>query len=85
MSAERSTTGKSHATAWTVSVLAAPLLYLLTLPPLVIATGTRHARGVARADFMEPYLVPWQWVARNTPLQPLMSDYYEWWMEVLMP
>lgn len=85
MSAERSTTGRSHAAAWTVSVLAAPLLYLLTLPPLVIATGTPHRHGVQVAEGLKPYCLPWGWLAKNTPMHSVMADYYEWWMEALLP
>ena len=40
MSADRS--AKSRATAWTLAIIAVPVLYVLTLPPLVIFLGDHH-------------------------------------------
>ena len=76
MSAARSS--KSHATAWTLSILAVPVLYMLSCPPFRILV-------VEHSEYPFPswawqVLSPYDWVRANTPLHRSLVDYEEFWM-----
>ncbi len=74
MSAARS--GKSHAAAWTLSILAVPVLYLLSVPPLCYGR-------VLPAGWVAPYAAPFEWLGNNTVLGKLLGPYNSWWLDRL--
>jgi hypothetical protein len=78
MSSEQS--GKSHAVAWMFSILAVPVLYFLSGPPLyILATGHRTTSAVPFPRWLEVYAVPGNWLCEQIPSlgKPLMA-YEEW-------
>jgi hypothetical protein len=78
--------GGPHAFIWAlVVIVAAPVLYLITYPPLKVVTGTRHINGVKTADYLSSYSQPWHWMIDTTPFQPSMATYYQWWVDALEP
>ena len=70
---------KSHAVAWTLSILAAPLLYVLTAPPLYLLVVGKGYNPPPL--WMEWYLWPLECL-EGTPLSPLMNDYSQWWLSM---
>jgi hypothetical protein len=79
MSAERS--GKSHATAWALSILAVPVLYLLSVSPLAIL-----ARGTPRTPppgWLTLYGRPYVWIWQHTWLGRPLEAYDRWWIELV--
>lgn len=71
MSGERSR--KSHALAWALSVLAVPVLYLLSVPPLEMDS---YRRGPT--PWMHWYGKPYTWLEEHTPLQKPLDVYRIW-------
>ena len=67
MTAERSS--KSHAMAWTLSLLTVPVLYVLSGPWVL---------GYAPIPWGVRYFAPYEWLARNTPLGHLLWRYFDW-------
>src|SRR4051812_17905797 len=65
---------KSRAVKWIVIILSVPLVYLLSVPPLVLATLTSPANpkeGEANDSLQSPWLMrfyasPYDWVASKT-------------------
>ena len=86
--------GKSHAAAWAVALLiAVPLLYLLSVPPLV-----RYSEHSASSDHVivvqkirlypvSPtlyyYHVPYKWLAEHTVLETPLDAYMAFWIPPL--
>jgi hypothetical protein len=68
----------SHAAAWTLSVVAVPVVYLLSVAPLDILT--RDSPVDPPPDWLQVYAVPAIWVCNNTPLKGPLEKYYEWCM-----
>lgn len=72
------TKAKSHAVAWTLALLALPLLYLLSFPPLsqcLILTN----RG---DSWLASYSAPYRWLEKRTPLKTALHGYDKWWQHV---
>jgi hypothetical protein len=76
MGEERS--GKSHAMAWTLSVLGLPLLYLLSVAPLSLLTMRSHPRAL-QPDWLMKYKAPENWIRDNTFLEAPLAAYETWW------
>jgi hypothetical protein len=80
---ERSS-GKSHALAWTLSILVVPVLYLLSVPPLgaVLPAVTLGGKGPPRYQvYALQYREPWVWLAdqtRDTFVGDAMRSYDRW-------
>jgi hypothetical protein len=75
MSAERSST--SHATAWTLALLAAPVIYVLTLP-IVVWGWSMTARSTRPPPaWLQAYVAPAEWLTK-TPLKKPMEMYFAW-------
>ena len=70
--------GKSHAVAWVVLLLAVPVLYLLSCTPLVILIRGRPS--TPPPQWLELYTTPAQWVYENTPLKGPLTRYSLWWL-----
>jgi hypothetical protein len=82
MSTERS--GKSLATAWTLAILAVPVLYLLSVPPLVF--GSAKARWRVRSwALMDAYAAPSNWLYDHTPMKKPLGAYTKWWHDLIRP
>ena len=73
MSAERSS--NSHAVAWMLSLLAVPVLYLLSVPwvMLIQFKGAPLLGGMSR-----PYCAPFDWLHDRTPLRAPLEAYWNW-------
>jgi hypothetical protein len=76
MSAERS--DKSHAMAWTLSILSALVLYVLSIGPVDgLITNSANPR---QADGWFPlFYRPIFWLTDNTPLEKVEIEYRAWW------
>jgi hypothetical protein len=86
MSAGRA--GKSHATAWTLVILAVPVLYLVTEPPITCFCGTTTevtmksgytSFSVADPRWVHFFHLPYAWITANTPLKDVLDLYTTWW------
>jgi hypothetical protein len=73
--------GKSHAMAWALSVILVPVLYLLSVPPVVCFTYRAYSTDLSVLQWLGLYQAPYGWMARETPLRHPMEQYYEWWMK----
>lgn len=70
---------RSHATAWTFALLLAlPLLYLLSVPPVVIFT-LKPRGSLPFPRFLKLYTTPYDWLHDHTPLEDPLHDYFGWW------
>lgn len=83
MSAEaRSGSGSvssSHALAWgVVALVALPLVYLLSVPPL-LSCSLRS--DVLPMNWVEWYGKPYDWLFEHTPLQGPLLRYADWWLD----
>jgi hypothetical protein len=76
MNSERS--GKSHATAWVLSILAAPVLYLLSVAPLACS----HAHGEG-PPWLIRYCFPAKWIADHTVLERPLRAYSSFWEKMM--
>jgi hypothetical protein len=66
---------------WALGLLAAPVLYVLTAPPIVWGLDTRWGTRthVGVPDWMDSYLVPFRWLYQREMLKPLLEPYSHWW------
>jgi hypothetical protein len=78
--------GKSRAMVWVVVVLAMPVLYVLSVPPLYMtdrpdpfAPQPPRFHGKVLADFYMGYF----WLSNNTPLRAPLEAYWQWWARIL--
>jgi hypothetical protein len=75
----RSEPTKSHVAAWTLSVLAVPLFYIISVPPYAIYTDRTVAPSLdpfaplpsAKSHYSQPYL----WLHDNTALKAPLTAY----------
>jgi hypothetical protein len=92
MSAERS--GKSHAGAWAFSILTVPVLYMLSVPPLVIMSDPfsvhTNTTIVTHLGWVSTYAIPFSWIKNSgwrtfghPPLEKPLDALYNWWDDVL--
>jgi hypothetical protein len=77
MSAERS--GKSHAIAWTLSIFAVPVLYVLTLPPIFFFVEMHFTSSPGIEEFMNTYCEPYGWLVDQKALQKPLRAYADFW------
>jgi hypothetical protein len=71
--------------SWTLALLAVPVLYVLTLPPIFLLAQPRKASyGVPHRPprWLMVYATPYLWV-EETPVGYLLNQYGEWWWSVL--
>ena len=66
--------------AWTLSLLAVPVLYLLSVPPLVIWVIDLGGLGTITTAprWLELYVIPADWLYQNTPLREPLDAYGDW-------
>jgi hypothetical protein len=79
---------RSHATAWVAAVLAIPLLYLISVPPVCIMTQVWGKAPpidpFAPPDYQKStYYKPYRWLHDNTPLQSGLAEYERIWSNLL--
>jgi hypothetical protein len=77
---------KSHTKAWIVAMLGVPVLYLLSVPPLIIGTlsaTATHNEEEASPRWAKLYGGPYDWLAGNTPLRKPLSGYADWCLKVM--
>lgn len=77
---ERSSRSHSHLTTWMISLLAVPVLYVLTFPPLVMSVMKPHSTP---PRWLVVYGGPIQWMHGNMPIQKPLNAYAKWWADVL--
>ena len=67
---------------WTLALLAVPVLYVLTAPPIVYSGFTGRKLGPLTIDqgWALAYGKPYKWMAAHTPLQGLLKSYQAWWI-----
>ncbi len=71
--------GKSQATAWVLLVVAVPVLYVLTFPPIFYVCGW----GKGLVTSLNAYGKPYKWLARSSALCYPLEDYRAWWFNVV--
>ena len=73
---------KSYAMRWTLGVLTALLLYVLSWGPFL---GLMHRGTIPDPPpkWVEDFYEPVFWLARNTPLQEPLDLYCRWWIRIL--
>lgn len=68
----------SHAAWWALAILAVPLVYVLSFPPLyqraVLANG--------RATWPTTYAIPYRLLQEHTPLKAALVGYNKWWQPI---
>ena len=73
--------GNSRAAKWVLCLLAVPLIYLVTAPPIV--HGARYfstVHGKPIPQWSNAYAAPYQWMKENTPLGGVLNTYNCWWL-----
>ena len=78
MSERRS--GRSHAMAWTVAIIAVPVLYVLTAPPFLVTVNRCFPSSPTAANFGESYFAPYQWLWNQAPLRRPLRTYWNFWV-----
>ncbi len=61
---------------WTFSLLAVPLLYVLSVPWVVRLDSKMF--GFTFSDKFSAYYGPWKWLAESAPTRFLLWDYSLW-------
>ena len=77
MSREHS--GNSHALAWALSILAVPVLYVLTAPPIVFFSALYFRDSQMVGNFMFSYEKPYSWLMDRRPIGQPLEAYADWW------
>ena len=73
--------GKSHVTTWILAIIAMPVMYVLTTPPLYCCLVNCHH---AADPWITRYMVPFGWVEKDTPLRKPLAAYFNWCHEHLV-
>ena len=68
------------AKGWTLLILAVPVLYVLTFPPMLIL-ALRRAGG-APSQWIIGYAMPYAALSRTRPLTDPLEKYSRWWNQV---
>ena len=75
----------SHAVAWALSLLAVPVMYVLTLP--VLSHHLQYSAGYTDYDALpkawKVYYIPGQWIYGRSPIKKELGEYARWWGKVL--
>jgi len=66
---------QSHVTAWTLGVLAAVVLYVLSVPWLDCALARINWQNSAAYN---AFSAPHEWLAEKSPLAAPLGDYRDW-------
>jgi hypothetical protein len=64
---------------WALSILAVPVLYLLSVPPLSNDAAKYSNRSQKVEDFLASYIEPYHWLAGQHLLQRPLEAYMEYW------
>lgn len=70
---------------WVGALVLVPLIYLLTIPPLVFVS-IRHASrsGAPRIpEWIGVYAAPYDWAMDHTPLAGALEAYGAWWDSII--
>lgn len=67
---------------WTLVLLAVPLLYLLSVPPVTLMTAVRFNGVLVPSGMGMVYRMPDQWLRENTPLWGLLARYFNLWWDL---
>jgi hypothetical protein len=77
---------KSRFGVWVFVILTVPVLYLLSVPPVILltqrATPPTHNNGLP-PPWLEAYSFPHNWLYLNTPLKTPMDAYANWWGKLM--
>jgi hypothetical protein len=79
---------KSRVPARIFTLLAIPVVYLLSVPPLVLGTLTTHQEGQPGPKMQSPqwvqfYVGPYNWAQSNSFLQKPLDAYADWCVEMM--
>lgn len=83
--------GKSHVVAWAVAVLAVPVLYVATFPPLLLLPKWSKVPGSGSIHrhpwppWARHYVRPWVYLENETMLSGPLDSYLTLWEEWLKP
>ena len=72
----------SHALRWTLGVLTALLLYVLSIGP-VAGLGMRGTIPKSATQWLFVFYMPVAWLHEFTPLQKPLDLYTDWWIHIL--
>ena len=73
---------QSHALRWTLGVLTALLLYVLSWGP-VGGLHVRYTIPYPAVEWLNTFYRPLTWLHNNTPLQKPLELYVQWWIHIL--
>ncbi len=68
---------KSHATAWTISILAGLIVYVGSAG-VIDALYTTGRLTTPPPPWLRGFYMPLLWLCKNTPLHRLMEVYVDW-------
>lgn len=75
----------AHWVGWVLALVAVPVAYVLTLPPIVMTLENAYGWGRTSAPprWLVAYAAPGVWLYKDTPLQPILTSYAQWWRETI--
>ena len=71
----------SHAIAWIMALVVAPVVYLLSAGPMNYLNLKYHLELEDKPAVLAFY-VPWNWLYMETPLEKPLKIYGDWWWEL---
>ncbi|MEZ0273919.1 MAG: hypothetical protein ACAH88_03370 [Roseimicrobium sp.] len=74
---------RSRATVWVLSIIAVPVLYLMSVPPIWVV-GLR-TWGNHPPALLEGYIAPYEWLRSSTPLKAPLNAYLRWCLKLPWP
>jgi hypothetical protein len=73
----------SHATTWTTAVLALPVIYLLSVPPISLLTATdRDHVGYRPRPWANEYSALYDWLLGTSLMREPLQSYHSWWFDL---
>jgi hypothetical protein len=72
---------QSHWLGWTLGLLAVPVVYMLSIPPVAIAStyDTKSRSFKPEPEWLSRYMAPGNWLYLHVPiLQKPLDDYWGW-------
>jgi hypothetical protein len=72
----------SHAVTWSITVIALPLIYVLSVYPLITMVMYKDPTGEHLPSWLERYAKPARIVESRLLPRKLMVGYEEWWWQL---
>jgi hypothetical protein len=79
-----STASRSHAILWWLGVIALPILYVLSVPAVLLFANVKvHPQDLhffkKQPQWSKTFCIPYNWALNNTPLQEPLNQYAALW------